>query len=279
MVERVSTAYAALQRMRVVRRHTKRGVVVVLTLVANWILGISGLGNEFGLYTLLVYALAVYVLLAVVPDSAVRCDLDETTHTHALGSTCALHWAIFVWVAWIVSTFLFYKAEMVFPRSRLLTLLLLVASALTIYDRRAVAPHVFVGLFTLCLAFPGESWMPQTGDPVETVGRVILFFVLVNLLDMYLRTDTVAEADVGDIEDRKQVFCASMEHAASLVSADGNRTRRIIAQSAWVLVTSDRDLVVYGVVLLLVATFTHGETLSRREKALVTPPAPVFEGF
>jgi len=248
-----------------------------LTPLVMFLLSLSGGRIEVAtsVYVLFGYVVLLYVLLAALSFCAPgihQCYAEQLgvprRHAHALGYTSVLQAAVVTWLFWLAATHLFDHADLeAGERAQpALTTALFAASAASVlctYVPRArpylaAATHAFVLLFLVRLALPTCDWMPQSRS-WSSIARVGLFFAITLVLDISTRTDEVSEGGVErDVDptatDRSsRLFCVTMAHATLLVYADGLRTRRIVAQSAWVLVTSGWQLVLFGVALALVA--------------------------
>lgn len=297
-ISRVSTAYESSDRARSAYRESARVLIIVLSCVVNWIFIFSGLARPPGLYALIIYTFAIYVLLCAIERCGApsRCDIIDDDrpeqHLHSLGYSSALQTSILVWLGWFISTHLFFEADLLYSYSRLPVLLMFVASAGTIVARyqsawrlyEIVASHVFFIIFVASLGFPATVWVPQTSWSIGTLGRVFLFFFTSNLIDIFSRLEAVTEQDVvcdreASAGRRSVEFCATMESANMLVTNESQRTRRIMAQSAWILVISGRDGLLYGLGLVAVWMAVYGNlyerlTKLRRTSVAVAPQQP-----
>lgn len=286
----VSNAYAHADRSRAALRETTRVLVLVLSALVNLIFIISGIARPLGLYSLLVYCLFIYLLLSAAAKCGTpeRCDVEECGaeyHAHSLGYSTALRTTVIVWIAWFVACHLMFEADLLYVHSHLFVLPLFCASAATIVlshmqsELEGVASHAFVVAFLLSLAFPSPSWTFQTAPSVSTVLRVALYFVLATLIDIYSEQHTLVERDIAsavptDATQREsRLFCATMRSVEYLAARETRRTRRVVAQSAWVLVTSGTELCIFGLGLLFIAALTHGNLYRRFSSSMRRSPA------
>jgi hypothetical protein len=272
---RVALAYEARDRELVAFHETVRLIIVVLTPLVMFLLSLAGGRMTFttSIYILFGYIVFLYLLLAALSfftPGVHQCFPEQFgvphRHSHALGYTSVLHTTVVVWLFWLAATQLFDAADLVHRRSLLLSALILLVSASTLvctYVVRlrpylALATHAFVVVFLMCLAFPSADWMPQNHS-WSSIVRVGIFFAITLALDISTTIDEISEAaiehsvDSADDCRSSRLFCVTVASAALLVYADALRTRRILAQSAWVLITSGVELLVVGTVLCVLA--------------------------
>ena len=284
LATRVALAYEARDRDLVSLHETVRMVIVVLTPFIMFLLSLAGGRIELStsIYILFAYVIVLYLLLAVLSSftpGVYQCFSEQLgtphRHSHALGYTSVLHATVIVWLFWLVTTHLIDAADLVHG-SRSLVLVVLLAAAswatvvctYTVSLRRFLPPatHAFVFVFLLCLVFPSADWMPQSHS-WSSIVRVGIFFAITLVLDISTTTDEVCEAVVNTAVDpvadhrSSRVFCVTVAQTALLGYADALRTRRILAQSAWVLVTSSWDMLLIGAALLLTAFIMQPPTL------------------
>lgn len=278
---RVSTAYESLDRSRFALRETNRVLVIVLSALVNGVFIFSGIARPLGLYTLVVHCLVVYILVSSLEHcgSPARCELEvdkrPDLHTHSLNYSSTLQTSVVVWLAWFVLAHLFFEADLLFAHSRLLLLLLFITSAATTVASyrpqwkvcEILATHAFVVVYIICLAFPSTRWVPQTAPSASTLIRVALFFLTSSVIDIIARYEAVSESQVvtdADPESNStRQFCLTMENANHLVVSDSQRTRRVMTQTAWLLITAGVDVIIYGLALIVIALLSHGRVYER----------------
>jgi hypothetical protein len=272
---RVALAYEARDRELVAFHETVRLIIVVLTPLVMFLLSLAGgrIAFNTSIYILFGYVVLLYLLVAALSfftPGVHQCFAEQLgvphRHAHALGYTSVLQATVVVWLFWLAATQLFDAADLVHTRSLLLSALVLLVSAATVVCTYAVAArpylalstHAFVVVFLLCLAFPSADWMPQSHS-WSSIVRVGLFFAITLALDISTTIDEISEGGIEQSVDSaadcrpSRLFCVTVGSAALLVYADALRTRRILAQSAWVLVTSGVELIVVGATLCVLA--------------------------
>lgn len=270
---KISSAYETRDKLRSNLLNTTRILVVILSFIVNWIFIFSSVARSPSLYILVIYCVFVYAAMSFTSFCAItpRCDEGDdkaAQHAHSLGYSSVFLTTVLVWLGWIVAAHLFFEAGLLFPESWWLNLWMFVSSACSVqFNKRSLktfeslSTHSFILAFIFALAFPSDAWISQTATGAVTVVRVAAFFTLSTVLDITTCTESLVELDVAGsigVESgnySSQMFCMTMQGASVLACDESRRTRRIIAQSAWLLVMSGQRAIVFGLALCVVAFF------------------------
>jgi hypothetical protein len=272
-------------RTSILFRNTFRYLVVIFAVIANLVFILCDPDGFTKRYVLLVYLFLFYSLDAMLAFLS-RAEFDEVQtdcntarraaqyHNHTtLVSNPTIH-IVGVWLLWLAGSIIFYRENINYQDFDVLAFPLFVTSAVTLVDWRPrgffVAPFIFGVIFLLMVGFPSHSWLPQTTADGATILRVSLYFGLALMFDQRTnRGATNFQAVMDEVEQQRSqnnsgeelpdsvVFCTTLKKAEESRAYDYNRSMRIFAQSAWVLVVSGQTFLLFAVLLFLLDIGTN----------------------
>jgi hypothetical protein len=276
-------------RTGILMRNTFRYLVVIFAVIANLIFILCDPDGFTKRYVLLVYLCIVYFLDAMLAFLS-RAEFEEVQtdcnaarraplyHNHTTLVSNPTIGIVSVWLLWLAGSIIFYRERVNYEEFDVLSLPLFVTSAVTLVDWRPrgffVAPFLFGIIFLLMIGFPSHTWLPQTTSDAPTILRVSAYFGISLMFEQRThRGVTNFQAVLDDVEKQRSqnstgeelpesiVFCTTLKLAEEARAFDYNRSMRIFAQSAWILVVSGRVFLVYAVLLFLLDISTHWFTV------------------
>lgn len=261
----IAIAYDATMRRGRLVESTLNSTAIIMALLVNWVLLLTGLTRSYGIYTVLLYVLLLYAL-----ESGGIALLDAHQRQLARGTTAPppphapanseIRPFIVIFLAWWAISQAFFEAhigyDIAWPQT-LLLMLIVFASSLLPLEFSAYAARLFPLAFLVALGLPSHCWMPQHARALLSVLRVFCFFVAVFVADFAVARRVTREYQLAEGLLKPQTLVAAAAEAYSeamlecdLAYADERlRTLRIIAQCAWILVVPPAVIVIGALVL------------------------------
>ncbi len=253
-----ATAYTAARTTSQTLRGTLNVIIVLVTLLLNFVLVMSGLQHALGLYATLIYLVLLFVVDVALEQlsrrrTAMGCyttsvRLEPSSHQHACLPSNPIALYIGIWLLRWVAADLFFEASLVFSRNWPVLVFLLPLALLSSFgssqeDSRgaglasttssvgivpalastilAFAPDAFCVVFLIALGFPTAQWLPQTEPVVLTIVRDFVYFVTVLLADYFMPCSMLDEqqARLTDEQVRANATDDAAAASAGLMSA------------------------------------------------------------
>lgn len=263
-------------------------LLVIITLLVSWLFESTGVGSPFGIFVLLIYALFLYFVdmvlawLATIERSDVRAECQRvqmganSEHVH-LPIEANPHFPyILIWLGCTVILHLVALNNIYYSFTRWLLVPLFATSALNLVFQsspklaryKRIVSFAFGTIFLLSLLFPSTRLVPHFEAVPLKLLRIAFYFAIAFKIEgtterpsvslamaVSEKTSTlmVENARNTHLDADAVLFCHVAKQYDKLDVLSNERWRFIVAQSAWVLIATRWDFVVYGVALLIVA--------------------------
>lgn len=263
-------------------------LLVIITLLVSWLFESTGVGSPFGIFVLLIYALFLYFIdmvlawLATIERSDVRAECQRvqmganSEHVHMPIEANPHLTYILIWLGCTVLLHLIALNNIYYSFTRWLLVPLFTTSALSLIFQsspklvrytRSVS-FAFGTIFLLSLLFPSTRLVPHfEAVPIKLL-RIAFYFAIAFKIEgsterpsvslamaVSEKTSTlmVENARNTHLDADAVLFCHVAKQYDKIDVLGNARWRFIVAQSAWILIATRWDFVVYGVALLIVA--------------------------
>jgi len=282
-----SSAYELITRRDRSAGRAVNLLLIIGTLVTNWVLLFASPIRLWGLYLMLIFV-ATLVIVDIVRLSALNSNEHSTNLTASFVQNDVRVY-ILLWIFWLIVTEFFFLSRTWFnfwtgfPLELPMLVATFVVSVQHYGQRTARASFPLLAL--VALAFPTRDWMPQHEWWPAGVLRVALYFFAVLVagyalphrelrLDV-MRTEVATalavhpknrspsssasavmtpDIDEEDVErtSTSLQFSTTVTHCQNVCLHETERTLTIIALSAWILLVSRVVILFFGLFLVAV---------------------------